>query len=72
MNLNRRRFIGCSAGTAATATLCTEWIWPNYSVSYKRRRSRVAILEAYNYSEKIEDLLFGGLRLFGLNAILFT
>jgi uncharacterized protein (DUF362 family) len=68
MNLNRRRFIGCTAGTAATATLGTEWIWPNYSVSYKRRRSRVAILEAYDYSEKIEDLLFDGLRLFGLDV----
>jgi uncharacterized protein (DUF362 family) len=68
MNLNRRRFLGCAAGTAATTTLAAQWVWPKYSISYRRRRSRVAILEANEYSERIENLLFDGLRLFGLNV----
>lgn len=68
MNLNRRRFVGCAAGTAATATLAAQWVWPKYSISYRRRRSHVAILEANEYSERIENLLFDGLRLFGLNV----
>ena len=66
MNLNRRRFVGCTAGTAATTTLAAEWVWPRYSVSYRRTRSFVAILESSTYSEKVEDLLFNGLRLFRL------
>jgi uncharacterized protein (DUF362 family) len=68
MNLNRRRFLGCAAETAATTTLAAQWVWPKYSISYRRRRSRVAILEANEYSERIENLLFDGLRLFGLNV----
>ncbi len=67
MNLSRRRFVGCAGATAATTTLATAWVWPKYSVSYRRRRSRVAILEANEYSDKIEGLLFDGLRLFRLN-----
>ncbi len=68
MNLSRRRFLGCAGGTAATTTLATEWVWPKYSVSYRRGRSRVAILDANEYSDKIEDLLFDGLRLFRLDV----
>jgi uncharacterized protein (DUF362 family) len=68
MNLSRRRFVGCAGGRAATATLAAQWVLPKYSVSYRRRRSRLAILEAHEYSDKIEDLLFEGLRLFRLNV----
>jgi uncharacterized protein (DUF362 family) len=68
MNLNRRRFVGCAAGTAATSILASEWVWPKYSASYRRHRSHVAILESNEYSEKLEDLLFEGLQLFRLNV----
>ena len=68
MNVSRRRFVGYAGGTAATTTLAAEWVWPKYSVSYLRHRSRVAILEANKYSDKIEDLLFDGLQLFRLNV----
>jgi uncharacterized protein (DUF362 family) len=68
MNTNRRRFIGCAAGSAATATLAAEWAWPKHSVSYQRPRSFAAVLEADSYSEKLEDLLMDGLRLFHLNV----
>jgi uncharacterized protein (DUF362 family) len=68
MNPNRRRFLGCAAGTVATTTLAAEWVWPKYSVSYRRPRSFVAVLESDAYSEKLEALLLDGLRLFHLNV----
>ena len=68
MNLSRRRFVGCAGGAAATTALATDWLWPKYSVSYRRRRSCVAVLEAHEYSDKIEGLLFEGLQLFDLNV----
>jgi uncharacterized protein (DUF362 family) len=64
MNLDRRRFVGSAAGIAATADLAAAWLWPKYSVSYRRTRSLVAILKAAEYSEKTETLLMEGLRLF--------
>ena len=67
MNLNRRRFVGCAAGTAATATVAADWAWPKHSVSYRRSRSFVAVLESHDYSEKIEALILDGLQLFQLN-----
>ena len=67
MNLNRRRFVGCAAGTAATATVAVEWVWPTHSASYRRPRSFVEVLESCGYSEKVEALLLDGLRLFQLN-----
>lgn len=68
MNPNRRRFMGYAAGAATTAALAGNWMWPKYSVSYRRSRSRVAILEAKEYSDVLEELLFDGLRLFHLNV----
>jgi len=67
MNIDRRRFFGSAAGIAAKTGIAAEWLQPKYSVSYKRPRSFVAILNASEYSEKIETLLMSGLRLFRLN-----
>jgi uncharacterized protein (DUF362 family) len=53
---------------AATTALAAEWLWPKHSVSYRRLRSFVAVLESDSYSEKLEGLLFEGLRLFHLNV----
>ena len=69
MNVDRRRFIGSAAGMAATAGVAADWLWPKHSVSYRRPRSFVAILNAAEYSEKIETLLMDGLRLFRLNLL---
>ena len=69
MNVDRRRFVGSAAGMAATAGVAADWLWPKHSVSYRRRRSFVAILNAAEYSEKIEALLMDGLRLFRLNLL---
>ena len=52
---------------AATTGMAADWYWPKHSVSYRRPRSSVAILNAAEYSDKIEALLMDGLRLFRLN-----
>lgn len=67
MNIHRRRFVGSAAGMATTG-VAADWLWPKHSVSYKRPRSFVAILNATEYSEKVEALLMDGLRLFRLNV----
>jgi len=69
MNVDRRRFVGSAAGVAATAGVAADWLWPKHSVSYRRTRSFVAILNAAEYSEKIDTLLMEGLRLFRLNLL---
>ena len=69
MNVDRRRFLGSAAGMAATAGVAADWLWPKHSVSYRRPRSFVAILNSAEYSEKIETLLMDGLRLFRLNLL---
>ncbi|HLJ13962.1 MAG TPA: DUF362 domain-containing protein [Bryobacteraceae bacterium] len=68
MKLDRRRFVRCAAGTVTTTALAAEWVWPKHSISYRKPRSFVAVLEANEYSENIEELLFDGLRLFHLNV----
>jgi uncharacterized protein (DUF362 family) len=67
MNIDRRRFVGSAAGMAMTTGATLDWFWPKHSVSYRRPRSCVAILNADEYSAKIDRLLMDGLRLFRLN-----
>ena len=69
MNVDRRRFVGSAAGLAATAGVAADWFWPKHSVSYRRPRSLVAILNAAEYSEKTEALLMDGLQLFRFNVL---
>jgi hypothetical protein len=69
MRIDRRRFLGASAGVTATLGMTAEWAWPKHSVSYRRPRSAVAVLNAEEYSEKIEALLLDGLRLFRLQVL---
>jgi uncharacterized protein (DUF362 family) len=68
MNIDRRRFVGSAAGMAVTAGATADWFWLKHSVSYRKPRSFVAILNADEYSAKIETLLMDGLRLFRLNV----
>src|ERR1700694_1594330 len=69
MKLDRRRFLGSSVGVAAAAGVTAEWLWPKHTVSYRRPRSAVAVLDAAEYSERIEALLLDGLRLFRLQLL---
>src|SRR5277367_951540 len=68
MKLDRRRFLGSSVGVAAAAGVTAEWVWPKHTVSYRRPRSAAAVLNAAEYSERIEALLLDGLRLFQLQV----
>jgi hypothetical protein len=56
MNMDRRRFVGSAAGMAAATGVASDWFWPKHSVSYRKPRSFVAILNAADYSEKVEAL----------------
>jgi hypothetical protein len=69
MKLDRRRFLGSSVGVAAAVGVTAEWVWPKHTVSYLRPRSAVAVLNAAEYSERIEALLLYGLRLFRLQVL---
>jgi hypothetical protein len=69
MKVDRRRFLGASAGVTATVGMTAEWAWPKHSVSYQRPRSAVAVLNADEYSEKVEAILLDGLRLFRLQTL---
>jgi uncharacterized protein (DUF362 family) len=69
MKLDRRRFLSSTAGVAATTGMAAQWLWPKHSASYKKPHSFVAILDAVEYTEKIEALLMDGLRLFHLKVL---
>lgn len=67
MNLNRRRFLGTAAATAATSGVAAEWLRPRYSTDHRKAHSSVAVLTAEAYSDRLERQLFEGLNLFRLN-----
>src|SRR5438552_8882334 len=69
MKFDRRRFLGSSVGVAAAAGVTAEWVGPKHTVSYLRPRSAVAVLNADEYSEKIEAVLLDGLGLFRLKVM---
>lgn len=66
MTIGRRRFLGVGAGLAVGTTITAPFFAPKHYVSHLRPRSRVAVLEAKEYSDDLEQLLFDGLTLFRL------
>ena len=68
MNLDRRRFVISAAGLAVGG-MTTARLLPEEMLLRDRRppRSRVAIVSAKQYSERLEELLLSGLREFRLN-----
>lgn len=66
--MNRRDFTAVAVGTVATAELVKLEAPPHWFASDQRHaRSRVAILSADRYSDKLDELVLNGLRLFGLD-----
>lgn len=65
-----RRACTAALGVAAGAAVSAPWLLPKHWWLRDRRpaRSRVALLRTDKYSEELEDLLFRGLRLFGLDV----
>jgi len=68
MSFNRRRILSAGAGAAATIGMEAWTLWPKYSVDYRKARSRVAVLNAEAYSERLEETMLDGLRLFPINV----
>jgi len=68
MSFDRRRFLGTTAGVIATAGVGTAALRSKHSVDYRKPRSLVAVLNCEQYSERLEQLLFDGMKLFPLNV----
>jgi len=68
MKLDRRTFLSGSVGLAAGAATTGLLLKPKYQVVRRRPRSRVAILNADSYSERLEQILWQGLGLFRLDV----
>jgi uncharacterized protein (DUF362 family) len=68
MTNDRRRFLGAAAGAVATTGAAVHQLLPKHSVNYRKPRSLVAVLTCDSYSEKIDELLLDGLKLFSLDV----
>jgi uncharacterized protein (DUF362 family) len=62
--MTRRTALGGSLAIAAGAATSLPFLVPRYDRDRRPQRSRVAILPASEYSEKLSDLLWKGLKLF--------
>ena len=67
MNLTRRDFLIGSAALATGASVAAPFFLPKYHSDRRHKRSRVAVLHAAQYSQKLEQVLLEGLRLFPLD-----
>jgi uncharacterized protein (DUF362 family) len=66
--MTRRTVLGGSLAIAAGAATSLPFLVPRYDEDRRSVRSRVAILPASEYSEKLSDLLWEGLKLFHLQV----
>jgi uncharacterized protein (DUF362 family) len=67
MSISRRDLLIGTAATAAGASISVPSLSPRYHDVRRPKRSRVAILRVENYSQKLGETLFAGLRLFSLD-----
>ena len=68
MILTRRTFLAGSAALAAGASVSVPFFLPKYHSVRRAKRSRVAILHVEQYSQRIDQILASGLRLFRINV----
>jgi len=68
VSLTRREFIIGSAALAAGATVTDPFLLPKYHSDQRPKRSRVAILNAQQYSQQLDQILAVGLRLFPIDV----
>src|SRR5437870_9396417 len=64
--MNRRDWLIASA--AVTGSALTMRLQQQYSRDLRPKRSRVAIMHADQYSDKLDELVYDGLRLFNLDV----
>lgn len=65
---SRRSFLIGSAALAAGASVSAPFFLPKYHADRRAKRSRVAILNVEQYSQRIDEVLASGLRLFRINV----
>jgi uncharacterized protein (DUF362 family) len=68
MNPTRRDFLIGSAALAAGASVSTPFFLPQYHSDRRPRRSRVAVLNAEQYSQQLDQIVAEGLRLFPIDV----
>ena len=68
MSLTRRDLLVGSTALAAGALVSLPFFLPKYHVDRRPKRSRVAILNAEQYSQKLDEALAAGLRLFPIDV----
>src|SRR3989475_10319747 len=67
IKMNRRDWLVASAAVTGSA-FATHFQQPKYYRDLRPRRSRVAIVRAEQYSDKLDELMLKGLRLFNMNV----
>ena len=67
MSVTRRDFLIGSGALAAGTAVTAPFLLPKYHSDRRRKRSRVAILHADQYSQDLDQLITAGLRLFPIN-----
>jgi uncharacterized protein (DUF362 family) len=65
---SRRSFLIGSAALAAGVSVSAPFFLPKYHSDRRAKRSRVAILHVEQYSQRIDEVLASGLRLFRINV----
>src|SRR5580704_17272470 len=68
MILNRRNFLVGTAALAAGASVSVPFFLPKYHLDQRAKRSRVAILNVEQYSQRVDEVLSSGLRLFRIDV----
>ena len=68
VSLTRRDFLIGSAALAAGTTVTAPFLLPKYHSDQRPKRSRVAILNAQQYSQQLDQILAAGLRLFPIDV----
>jgi uncharacterized protein (DUF362 family) len=68
MTLDRRRVLSTAVGAAAIVGIETWTLRPRCSIDRRKARSRVAVLNAGVYAERLEETLRDGLRLFPIDV----
>jgi len=67
MSITRRELIVGSAALAAGSAVTTPFFLPKFHFDHRLKRSRVAVLNAQEYSQELDQLLATALRLFPIN-----
>ena len=68
MSLTRRDFLIGGAGLAAGASVSAPLLLAKYHVDRRPKRSRVAVLHVDQYSQRLDEVLAAGLRLFPIDV----